>query len=130
MVAGGFELISYTTLFTPFTLLMMSLLTFAIVFQPSAGWLLGLHLAVTGAFMYARGPLVETLFIRSTDKASLDVLLSFYYAIAFISGPLWTMLAGVVIDRLGFTPAFAMVGASYLLAILLLSFVKFGPKSS
>lgn len=29
MVAGGFELISYTTLFTPFTLLMMSLLTFA-----------------------------------------------------------------------------------------------------
>lgn len=113
---------------TQLSLVVAALLTFAIVLQPSASWLLGVHLALTGAFTYARGPLVETLFLKSTDKATLDVLLSFYYAVAFIAGPLWTMVAGVVIDRFGFTAALAMVSGSYLVAMALLSFVDFGKR--
>ncbi len=111
-----------------FTLFASAVFTFTIIFYPSANWALVTHLVLAGFFMWARGPLIETLFTEATDRASLDTLLSIYYTVAFVSGPVWTMIAGVVIDRLGFPPAFALMGASYLMGMLFLGFVRFGPQ--
>lgn len=111
-----------------FTLFAAAAFTFTVILYPSASWLLATHLVMVGVFTWARGPLIETLFTRATDKATLDSLLSIYYGVAFVSGPIWTMLTGVVIDRFGFTPAFALMGASYLLGMFFLAFVRFGPR--
>lgn len=113
-----------------FTLLAAAILNFTIIFHPSANWFLLTHLAVAGVFMWARGPLIETMFTQASDKASLDTLLSIYYAVAFVSGPLWTLSTGIVIDKFGATPAFALISTSYLLGMFFLAFVKFEPGSS
>jgi len=109
------------------TLFAAAVLNFTVVFYPSASWLLLFHLVLAGAFMWARGPLIETLFTEATDKATLDTLLSIYYTVAFISGPIWTLLTGLVTDRFGFTVAFGLMAASYLIGMIPLAFVKFGP---
>ncbi|MDP2951873.1 MAG: MFS transporter, partial [Chloroflexota bacterium] len=111
-----------------FTLLAAAVFNFTVVLYPSANWMLVAHLMLAGVFMWARGPLIETLFTQATDKATLDSLLSIYYAVAFLSGPLWTMLIGIVIDRSGFVPAFALMATSYLIGMLFLAFVRFGPR--
>ncbi len=108
-----------------FTLLAAAVFNFSVIFYTSANWMLLVHLTLAGVFIWARGPLVETLFTQATDKASLDTLLSIYYTIAFVSGPIWTLVTGIVIDRFGITPAFAVMAASYLLGMVFLAFVKF-----
>jgi len=110
------------------TLLAAAVFNFTVIFYPSANWFLVTHLILSGVFIWARGPLVETLFIEATDKASLDTLLSIHYAVAFVSGPAWTLVTGVVIDKFGAIPAFAIMAASYLLGMFFLAFVKFGPQ--
>ncbi|MBI4331671.1 MAG: MFS transporter [Chloroflexi bacterium] len=115
-------------LITQLTLLAAAIFNFTVVFYPEANWFLVGHLVIAGIFMWARGPLIETLFTTATDKATLDTLLSIYYAVAFISAPLWTLLTGFVIDRFGPTPAFAIMSTSYLLGMVFLAFVKFQPK--
>lgn len=111
-----------------FTLLASALFNFTVIYYPSANWFLVSHLILAGIFIWARGPLIETLFTKATDKATLDVLLSIYYAVAFVSGPIWTLLAGFVIDKYGVTPAFAVMSASYLLGMVFIAFVKFTPQ--
>ncbi|MFB3883858.1 MAG: MFS transporter [Thermodesulfobacteriota bacterium] len=110
------------------TLLAAAIFNFTVVFYPNADWFLVVHLVLSGVFIWARGPLVETLFIEATDKASLDTLLSIYYTVAFVSGPAWTLVTGIVIDKFGVMPAFAIMAASYLLGMFFLAFVKFEPK--
>ncbi len=110
-----------------FTLFAAAVFTFTVILYPNAGWALATHLILAGAFIWARAPLIETLFTQATDKATLDTLLSIYYTVAFVSGPIWTMLAGVVIDRFGFPPGFALMATCYLIGMLCLVFVRFGP---
>lgn len=114
-------------LIAQFSLVAAAIFTFTIIFHSSANWILAAHLMLAGVFMYARGSLLETLFTRAIDKVDLDTLLSIYYGVAFVSGPMWTMVAGVTIDRFGFTPAFAIMAASYLIGTLFLAFVRFMP---
>ncbi|MDP2647438.1 MAG: hypothetical protein Q8P24_21115, partial [Desulfobacterales bacterium] len=83
------------------------------------------HLILAGVFIWARGPLIETLITEATDEYSLDTLLSIYYTVAFVSGPGWTLITGLIIDRFGMTPAFALMAASYLLGMVFLAFVRF-----
>lgn len=111
-----------------FTLLAAAAMTFTVILYPSASWLLLAHLVLAGVFIWARGPLTETLFTQATDKASLDTLLSVYYGIAFVSGPIWTLITGLVIDKFGFTPAFAVMAGSYLVGMIFFAFVKFSPE--
>ncbi len=111
-----------------FTLFASAFFNFTVIYFPSADWYLATHLALAGVFMWARGPLIETLFTEATDKASLDTLLSIYYTVAFIAGPGWTLITGLVIDHFGVVPAFALMAASYLLGMIFLAFVKFGPR--
>lgn len=108
-----------------FTLLAAAVFNFSVIFYPSANWFLVAHLAMAGVFIWARGPLIETLFTQATDKASLDTLLSIYYTVTFVSGPIWTLVTGVVIDKFGLFPAFIVMAASYLLGMFFLAFVKF-----
>jgi len=41
-----------------------------------------------------------------------------------ISGPIWTLVVGYVMQNYGFTPAFLLAASTYLAGMLLLTFVK------
>jgi sugar phosphate permease len=45
-----------------------------------------------------------------------------------ISGPIWTLIVGFVMQNYGFTPAFFVAASTYLAGMLLLLFVKEEPK--
>ncbi|MDP2645031.1 MAG: MFS transporter [Desulfobacterales bacterium] len=109
-----------------FTLAASAVFNFTVIYYPRADWLLAAHLILAGVFIWARGPLIETLFTEATDESSLDTLLSIYYTVAFVSGPGWTLITGLIIDRFGTTPAFALMAVSYLLGMVFLAFVRFG----
>ena len=51
-----------------------------------------------------------------------------YYFVGCISGPIWTLVVGYVMQQYGFTPAFLVAASTYLAGMLLLTFVKEEPK--
>ena len=46
-----------------------------------------------------------------------------------ISGPIWTLIVGYVMQNYGFTRAFYIAAATYIAGMILLLFVKEEPKS-
>ncbi len=112
------------------TLLLSAVLTFWLAHQSSIGLLLFVNLLLYGTFVQARGTLTLAMIGDFATDDIADAAFSLYYFIGFISGPFWTLLSGFVLDRYGFTPAFYLAGASYLMGMVLLALVggrKDGP---
>ena len=112
------------------TLLLSAVFTFWLAHQSSIGLLLFVNLILYGTFVQARGTLTQAMIGDFATDDIADAAFSLYYFIGFISGPFWTLLAGFVLDRYGFTPAFYLAGASYLAGMVLLALVggrKDGP---
>jgi dipeptide/tripeptide permease len=59
-----------------------------------------------------------------------DAAFSIYYFVGFISGPIWTLIIGYVMQHYGFAPAFYIAAGTYIAGMVLLTFVKEEPKSS
>jgi dipeptide/tripeptide permease len=53
-----------------------------------------------------------------------DAAFSIYYFVGFISGPVWTLIIGYVMQNYGFTQAFYVAAASYVAGMVLLLFVS------
>ena len=53
-----------------------------------------------------------------------DAAFSIFFFVGFISGPIWLLIIGYVIDHFGFAPAFYVVASTYLPGMLLLWFVR------
>ena len=53
-----------------------------------------------------------------------DAAFSIYYFIGCISGPIWTLIVGYVMERYGFTQAFYVAASTYIAGMLLLTLVK------
>ena len=53
-----------------------------------------------------------------------DAAFSIYYFVGFISGPIWTLIIGYVMEHHGFTSAFYVAAGTYIAGMLLLTFVK------
>ena len=49
---------------------------------------------------------------------------SIYYFVGCISGPIWTLIVGYVMQHYGFTPAFYLAASTYVAGMLLLLLVK------
>ena len=58
------------------------------------------------------------------DEELMDAAFSIYYFVGFISGPIWTLIIGYVMQHYGFTQAFYIAAGSYIAGMLLLAFVK------
>ena len=105
------------------TLLLSAVFTFWLAHQSSIGLLLFVNLILYGTFVQARGTLTLAMIGDFATDDIADAAFSLYYFIGFMSGPLWTLLSGFVLDRYGFTPAFYLAGASYLMGMALLALV-------
>jgi dipeptide/tripeptide permease len=53
-----------------------------------------------------------------------DAAFSIYYFVGFISGPIWTLIIGYMMEHYGFAPAFYVAAGTYIAGMLLLLFVK------
>ena len=92
--------------------------------QTSLGLLFYLNLILYGAVVEARGSLTQTMIGDFAKDELTDAAFSIYYFVGFISGPIWTLIVGYVMDHFGFTPAFYVAASTYIAGMLLLSLVK------
>ena len=111
---------------TQVTLLLSALMTIWLVQHSTLSFLFYINLILYGAFVQARGSLTQAMIGDFATDDIADAAFSLYYFIGFMSGPVWTLVTGFVMDRFGFTPAFYLAGASYLAGMVLLAMVGSG----
>ena len=92
------------------------------------GVLFYLNLILYGSVVEARGSLTQTMISDFAKENQTDAAFSIYYFVGCISGPIWTLIVGYVMQNYGFTPAFLLAASTYLAGMLLLSFVREEPK--
>jgi MFS family permease len=125
MIIGGLsDRIGKRALITQATLVMSALMTFLLAHQAALGPLLYLNLILYGGFVQARGSLTQTMIGDFATPELTDAAFSIYYFVGFISGPIWTLIIGYVMEHYGFTPAFYIAAGSYVAGMLLLLLVK------
>lgn len=106
------------------TLLLSAVMTFWLPHHSTLSPLFFLNLLLYGCFVHARGSLTQAMIGDFAPEELADAAFSIYFFIGFISGPIWTLITGYIMDAYGFAPAFYVAGASYLAGMVLLIFVK------
>ncbi|HZA56196.1 MAG TPA: MFS transporter [Candidatus Udaeobacter sp.] len=129
-IAWFSDRIGKRTLITQGTLLVSAIMTFWLAQHASLDVLFYLNLILYGAFVQARGSLTQTMIGDFATPELTDAAFSIYYFVGFISGPIWTLIIGYVMESYGFTPAFYVAGGTYLAGMLLLLLVKEGTAKS
>jgi hypothetical protein len=61
--------------------------------------------------------LTQSVVSEAVPVDQMDVALSVYFFIGFISAPAWTFLAGWLIDSASFSLAFQVVSVSYIVGM-------------
>jgi MFS family permease len=112
---------------TQATLFLSAAMTVWLVQHASLSPLFYVNLLLYGAFVQARGSLTQTMIGDFATPELTDAAFSIYYFVGFISGPIWTMIIGYVMQHYGFTPAFYLAAGTYIAGMLLLRFVKEEP---
>jgi MFS family permease len=123
-IAWFSDRIGKRVLITQATLLLSAIMTFWLVQHPGLTWLFYLNLILYGAFVQARGSLTQTMIGDFATAELTDAAFSIYYFVGFISGPIWTLIIGYVMEHHGFTPAFYIAAGTYIAGMLLLLFVN------
>lgn len=113
---------------TQLTLLLSALTTVTLVQHDSLSMMFYANLLLYGAFVQARGALTQTMIGDYATPELTDAAFSIYYFVGFISGPIWTLIIGYVMEHHGFAPAFYIAASTYIAGMLLLWFVKDEPK--
>jgi FSR family fosmidomycin resistance protein-like MFS transporter len=86
------------------------------------GWMLGGMLVLLGMIIFSRMSASECFIIRQTPIRSRSSILGIYYFTGMEGGGVLTPVIGYLIDRFGFTAAFAMAGGVLVAITLLCSF--------
>jgi MFS family permease len=115
------------------TLVLSSVATLWLLAQHEIGPALFINLMLYGSMLYARGTMTQAMVAEAAKPDELDTAFSLFFFIGFISGPFWTLVTGALIAAFrdtewGFTPAFIVVGCTYVAGTLLVAFVKPEPK--
>ena len=111
-------------LVTQVTLLLSAIMTIWLVHHPALSFLFYLNLIFYGTFVQARGSLTQTMIGDFASAELTDAAFSIYYFVGFISGPIWTLIIGYVMDHYGFTQAFYVAAGTYIAGMVLLLLVK------
>jgi len=115
---------------TQITLLLSAVMTVLLVQHTGLSILFYVNLLFYGAFVQARGALTQTMIGDFAGEELTDAAFSIYYFVGFISGPIWTLIIGYVMQHYGFTPAFYIAAGTYIAGMVLLTFVKEEPKTA
>ena len=113
---------------TQATLFLSAVMTVLLVQHASLSAFFYVNLLLYGAFVQARGSLTQTMIGDFASPELTDAAFSIYYFVGFISGPIWTMIIGYVMEHYGFVPAFYIAAATYIAGMFVLLFVKEEPK--
>ena len=87
-----------------------------------------LNLILYGSVVEARSSLTQTMITDFARSDLTDAAFSIYYFVGCISGPIWTLIIGYVMQNYGFTQAFYIAASTYIAGMVLLLFVKEEPK--
>ena len=109
---------------TQVTLLLSAIMTVWLAQHSQLGLLFYLNLILYGSVVQARGSLTQTMIGDFASLELTDAAFSIYYFVGFISGPIWTLIIGYMMDHFGFAPAFYVAASTYIAGMLLLTFVK------
>jgi MFS family permease len=109
---------------TQLTLFLSALMTVLLVQHASLSVFFYANLLLYGAFVQARGSLTQAMIGDFASPELTDAAFSIYYFVGFISGPVWTMIIGYVMQHHGFAPAFYIAAGTYIAGMLLLLFVR------
>ena len=115
-------------LITQLTLFLSALMTVLLVHHATLSIFFYVNLLLYGAFVQARGSLTQAMIGDFATPELTDAAFSIYYFVGFISGPVWTMIIGYVMQHHGFAPAFYIAAATYVAGMVLLAFVKEEPR--
>src|SRR5579864_849554 len=77
-------------------------------------------LLIYGCATYSRNTLTQAIVADSASEEDRDAAFSLYFFVGFISAPIWSFLAGLLMDRFGFTLAFDVLGFSYIAGMIAL----------
>jgi MFS family permease len=111
-------------LITQVTLFLSAIMSVWLAHHTSMGLLFYLNIILYGAVVEARSSLTQTMIADFARADLTDAAFSIYYFVGCISGPIWTLIVGYVMQRHGFTTAFYLAASTYLAGMLLLLFVK------
>jgi FSR family fosmidomycin resistance protein-like MFS transporter len=112
------------TVITQGTLFLSAIMTVWLVQHPTLSPFFYLNLVLYGAVVQARGSLTQTMIGDFATPELTDAAFSIYYFVGFISGPIWTLIIGYMMEHYGFVPAFYVAAATYIAGMLLLSLVR------
>jgi MFS family permease len=77
-------------------------------------------LLVYGCSTYSRNTLTQAIVADSASDDDRDAAFSLYFFVGFISAPIWSFVAGVLMERFGFALAFDVLGFSYIAGMIAL----------
>ena len=86
--------------------------------------LIPLSLLLMGFAVYAESPLLQAYLADYAPPEMRDAAFGLYFALAFGVGSIWSGILGWMIDRFGFDAAFLTMAGSYIVAGLLLLFIR------
>jgi MFS transporter, FSR family, fosmidomycin resistance protein len=109
------------------SLLISSLSTLWLAWQETISTSLFVNLVIYGASVTSRQTLTQALLSDLVGDDLFDAAFSLYYFIGFVSIPFWTVITGGVMTTFGFGAAFSVISTSYLLGMVLLTFLRNAP---
>lgn len=128
LTMGWFSDRSSALLATRLNLFFSAVFIASILVPASPGLLLAVLIFLAGFFIGARTTLLQALLIQSSSRdARLDTQLSIYFTIGAVSGPLWTLVVGFLVDYFGMNVALETIAASYLTGMIILSLMRRQP---
>jgi predicted MFS family arabinose efflux permease len=81
-------------------------------------------LLLYSAFTSSRGPQTQAIIADSTSDNDRDAAFSTYFLLGFISQPFWVLITGYLMDASGFSTALTVLSGTYIIGIVILSFVR------
>jgi MFS family permease len=124
LIAWFSDCLGKRTFITQLTLLLSAIMTVWLAQHSQLGWLFYVNLILYGSVVQARGSLTQTMIGDFASPELTDAAFSIYYFVGFISGPIWTLIIGYMMEHYGFAPAFYVAAATYIAGMLLLSLVR------
>jgi MFS transporter, FSR family, fosmidomycin resistance protein len=86
--------------------------------------LMFVSLVIYSAVTSSRGTLTQTIVADTASDEDRDAAFSLYFLLGFFAQPFWLLLTGFLMDTSGFGVAVSRLAISYVVAIVLLTFVK------
>jgi predicted MFS family arabinose efflux permease len=84
-------------------------------------------LLLYSAFTSSRGTQTQAIVADAATDEDRDAAFSLYFLLGFLSQPFWVLLTGYLMDRAGFATALTILSVTYIVGIVIVSFMDERP---